>query len=129
MAKDRAAKVAKSVLACALGAALPLLFLFFRDDLYVSDLGINAKQMIFASNLFFAGAVFVALCLIGLPVQYVMQQCRITHILWHVLPAAVAGGVLVAWLVNPHAFLSGSVYGAVSATIAWLVRRPDKDAA
>ncbi|MFT4091037.1 MAG: hypothetical protein QM645_09920 [Asticcacaulis sp.] len=129
MSSGPAAKLAKSVLACAVGAAVPLLAMLFDQSLHDPDLGISAKKMIIASNLFLGFGIFTALCLFGLPVQYVMQQNRITHILWHVLPAAVAGGVLLSWVFGfePRSFLNGVLSGAISAAIAWLVRRPDKD--
>jgi hypothetical protein len=81
---------------------------------------------------------FAALVLIGLPVQYFLQRTGKVGILWHVVPATLAGVVFSLLLVfmdraDGGASLwvvgTGSLMGLASGTVAWLVRRPDKDAA
>ncbi|WP_140984004.1 hypothetical protein [Asticcacaulis tiandongensis] len=130
MTKDRAAKLAKSVFACLVGAIIATAFLFLYDLVtnYVRQPSLQIYRstwgMTFWWGIFAGIGFFLALCLIGLPIQWQMQKRSITALVWHSLPAFVMGGFL-SWLSWGDIVLV-AICGLIAGTVAWLVRRPDR---
>lgn len=83
---------------------------------------------------------FMALIVVGAPVQFILQKLGVTK-LWPTLLVATSLGALtfpvMAYLAIPAVsfidlltlrnLLSGTIIAPIYALIAWLIRRPDKD--
>ncbi|MEM9966239.1 MAG: hypothetical protein AAGC58_12935 [Asticcacaulis sp.] len=133
MTRHQITKLAKSIVACLVGAIVATAFLFLYDLVtnYVRQPSLQIYRSTWGMTLWwgiFAGiGFFLALCLIGLPIQWQMQKRGITALIWHSLPACIMGGLLGALTGGP--ILLQAVCGLIAGTVAWLIRRPDKDAA
>jgi len=65
---------------------------------------------------------------VGLPVQAVLQKYGQTNYAIHAL-CSILGGALASLLLFPSLPLAGfcAGIGFVAGSVAWLIRRPDKD--
>ncbi len=88
----------------------------------------------------FGAFAFIPMVAFGLPVQALLQRAGKTSYLWNIAPAVIAGATIFPlMLLGFGAMASGGFtlenmgMGAGAAfivgSIAWLIRRPDKDAA
>jgi hypothetical protein len=69
----------------------------------------------------------VPMLVVGLPAQAWLARRGLTGLLWHAVPAAVAGALILGVLFALWGILVGGIFGGVAGAIAWLIRRPDRD--
>jgi hypothetical protein len=129
-----------SMLACVLGPALAGLVVGVGSSLLAlltGNAAMNGGSVLALFPALLAWAAFpvvfgtVPMLLIGLPIQAWMQRRGVTGLLWHVAPAALAGGLMFLTILvaaGAFGFAYGALYGGLAGAFAWAIRRPDRDA-
>ncbi len=140
-------RLGKSLFAAFVGSWLGCA-LFVTVSAFIGDVHISSLQDLWHGVLSFFRLLFspigllafLPMVVIGLPVQAVLQRAGKTGYVWNVVPAVIAGAILLPLILVGIGALSESSFtletfgmGALAAffvgSIAWLIRRPDKDAA
>jgi hypothetical protein len=74
------------------------------------------------------GAILVPFVVLGLPVQAILQKHHQTGYFLHVAFSATAGGIMSLLVIySLEAQLVSAGAGFVAGSVAWIIRRPDKD--
>lgn len=139
-------RLGRSLLAAAVGSWLgSALFIAISDLIGGGQFGgpqdLWRGMLSFFNLLFspFGAFAFIPMVVIGLPVQALLQHVGKAGYLWNVIPAVIAGAIFFPLLLIGFGAMGRGGFtlenmsmGALAAflvgSIAWLVRRPDKDA-
>lgn len=103
-------------------AGLSALFAIYRPD-SPGGVALNVFHIAWFSVVFGT----VPMLVVGLPAQAWLARRGLTGLLWHAVPAAVAGALILGVLFALWGILVGGVFGGVAGAIGWLIRRPDRD--
>ncbi|MFN3805917.1 hypothetical protein [Asticcacaulis sp.] len=134
---ERYRPLIKSLYASVAGAAAgasAFLLLLYLESLFVSATSIE-EDVEFLINpgiigLFAIvfGAILVPIVALGLPVQVILQRYHQTGYALHVMFSAAAGGIISLFIIyNLELQLACAAAGFVAGSVAWFIRRPDKD--
>ncbi len=129
------ARLLRSLFAAAMGAIAgtvvviyPFAFLFQMGADNLQQRLVFALHSALQLGPFIAGATFLGMVVIGLPIQYAMQRQGNTGYWTHANWAAFAGGALPCLTVVGTLFAPfGLVSGFIAGSVFWLIRRPDRD--
>ena len=106
----------------------PFAFLFQMGADYLQQRLVFSLRSALQTGPFIAAATYLAMLVIGLPIQYAMKRHGNTAYWSHVTCAIFAGGILpcltgIGIFFAPFGLISGFIAGSVF----WLIRRPDRD--
>ncbi|MCA1936594.1 MAG: hypothetical protein LDL37_14180 [Asticcacaulis sp.] len=129
----------KSLYASVAGAAAgagAFLLLVYLESLFVSATSIEEGVEFLINPGFIGlfaivfGAILVPFVALGLPVQAILQRYHQTGYSLHVVFSAAAGGIMSLFIVyNLELQLVCAAAGFVAGSVAWFIRRPDRDVA
>ncbi|HVZ29510.1 MAG TPA: hypothetical protein VG839_03895 [Asticcacaulis sp.] len=140
-------RLGKSLLAAFIGSWLGCALFLALSDLFGGGPGLGFGDILpglasFFRLLFspFGLFAFLPMLVVGLPVQALLQRAGKTAYLWNIIPAVIAGAITFPLILISFGATAGGDFtgenmgmGALAAflvgSIAWLIRRPDKDAA